>query len=118
MFGLTLKETIILIIVLVLICSIVVSIAKHSIKFILIAILISILFSGFTWVPEQLNKWLNAEGDNSGYVDPNMSYNNLNETINDVSGAVNSFVSENKDSWIIAGKSLWNKIQGGEGYAN
>lgn len=118
MFGLTLKETIILIVALSLIISLVLGIFKHSIKLIGVMIVLAILFSGFTWLPEQIRHWIYTGKDDSVAVDPNMQYNNLNDTINDVGTAVGDFVNENKGSWIVAGKSLWNKIQGGEGYTN
>lgn len=118
MFGLTLKETIILIVVLALVISLALGIFKHSLKLVSIILVLSILFSGFTWLPEQIKHWINTGEDTSAKVDPDMQYNNLNDTINDVGNMAGTFIKENKDPWITAWKSLWNKLQGGEGYPN
>ena len=116
MFGLTLKEAIILVVALSLIISLVLGLVKHSLRLIGIVVVIGILFSGFTWLPEQIKHWIGK--DDTVIVDPDMQYNNLNDTIDDISGVVGDFVDDNKDSWIEAGKSLWNKIQGKEGASN
>lgn len=111
MYDLTLKEIIILVVVLSLIISLIVAFFKHSMKLALVGLVIMILFTGFTWLPEKVKQWV-GQSDGEIEVDPNMQYDNLDETLNDVGSAVGGFINENKDSWIEAAKSLWAKIQG------
>ena len=118
MMNLTLKEWIILIVALSLIISIVLGIFKHSVKIIITGFLIVVLFSGFTWLPEQIRKWIYTGDDPSQTVDPDMQVGGPDETLKQVGNTVGGFIEENKDSWILAAKSLWNKINGGEGYPN
>ena len=57
---LTVKEWIILIILFAFLVSIVVSILKGSFKIALAGLLVLLLFSGFTFVPESVSRWLDS----------------------------------------------------------
>lgn len=116
--NLTLKELIILIVALSLIVSVLLGIFKHSVRIILTGFLIVVLFSGFTWLPEQIRNWIHTGDDPTEPIDPDMQVNPIDETVKQVGETVNDFVEENKDSWILAAKSLWDKINGGEGFPN
>lgn len=113
MENLTLKEMIILIVALSATISIVISLVKHSLKIALTVILCVVLFSGFTWLPEKIAEWTGADKgiDNEMTVMPD-----VNDTVNGVKNTANEIISSDEaQSWILAGKTLWNKIQGGDG---
>lgn len=57
---LTVKEWIIVIILAAFLISLIVSILKGSLKIALAGLIVLLLFSGFTFVPESVSKWLNS----------------------------------------------------------
>lgn len=111
--NLSLKELIILIVALAAVISIVISLVKHSLRLALTVVVIVVLFSGFTWLPDKIADWTGADKgvDNEMMVMPD-----INDTVNGVKNTASEIVeSEETQSWILAGKTLWNKIQGGDG---
>lgn len=113
MESLTLKETIILIVCLAAVISLVVSLVKNSLRLALCIVICVCLFSGFTWLPEKIAGWTGADKgiDNEMTVMPD-----VNDTVNGVKNTANEIIeSEETQSWIYAGKTLWNKICGGDG---
>lgn len=113
MFDLTLKELIILIVVVAVVASIVVSIVKSSLKIAAVGLLCLVLFSGFTWLPEKIG---GIVGDNNA-IDPEMTLG-VDETLKGIGETAKDIYDENKDSWIEAAKSLWQKIVGSETEGN
>lgn len=107
MSDLTLKELIIFVVVVAVIASVVVAIVKSSLKIALVGLLCLIMFSGFTWLPEKIGE---ALGDQNA-IDPDMTLG-VDETLQGIGNTAKDIIDENKDSWIEAAKSLWQKIMG------
>lgn len=107
MTELTLKELIILVVVVTVIASVVVAVVKSSLKIALVGLVCLILFSGFTWLPEKIG---GALGDQNA-IDPDMTLG-VDETLKGIGDTAKDIYDENKDSWIEAAKSLWQKIMG------
>lgn len=109
MFGLTWKELIILVAVLTAVITLIIALVRNSVRIVIAVVLCAILFGGFTWLPEKIKQWTGAENNPipiNQYIDTDILINNLNETKN----KINTYVENNKDSWIAAWNSLWEKL--------
>lgn len=100
---LTLQQWIILIVVISLIVSLIVGLIKSSIRLALAGIIIFLLFSVFTWLPEQVEIWLNGGSTEEITI-------NIEENVD----KINDWVENDGQTWIQAGKDLWLKIIGQE----
>lgn len=110
MADLTLQEIIILTIVIAVVCTVIVSIVKSSMKIAVVGILIFLLFSGFTWLPEQIDKILNKP-DEIEIIDPGMTLT-PEETLKGIGETTITIVKDNSGTWIEAAQSLWAKLTG------
>lgn len=110
MTDLTLQEMIILVVGVAVVVSVIFSIIKGSMKIAAVALIILILFSGFTWLPEQIENILNAQPD-AEEVDPGMTLT-PEETLKGIGETAITIVKDNSGSWIEAAQSLWAKITG------
>lgn len=111
MSNLTLQELVILVIAIVVICSVLIALVKGSLKVLIVGLLILTLFSGFTWLPEQIQKWLDNGTTTVEPIDPDMTLS-VEETIKGIGDTAIDLVNQNKDSWIKAANTLWLKLTG------
>lgn len=111
MQNLTLQEFIILVVGLAAIIAVVIAIVKSSTKIFIAVLTCCMLFSGFTWLPEKIKEWTGSN-INPTPINEYIDTDKVNNAIDDVKNKVNEYVEENGQSWIDAGKSLWNKILG------
>lgn len=114
--NLTTKEAFILVFAIVVLGVILSAIFKSAIKLIVAGMLIlSIWVVGFEWLPYQIDRIKNGDATVDEIVDEVVNdYNEsgIGEKIDDTISAGTEWVNQNKEGWIDAAQSLFNKIFG------
>lgn len=112
--NLTTKEMIILVLAIVVLGSILSFIFKSAIKLIVAGTLIvSIWAIGFEWLPYQIDRIKNGDATVDQIVDEVVNdYNEsgIGDKIDDAINTGTEWVDQNKDGWIEAAQSLFDKI--------
>lgn len=112
--NLTTKEMIILVLAIIVLGSILSFIFKSAIKLIVAGTLIvSIWTIGFEWLPYQIDRIKNDNVTIDQIVDEVVNdYNEsgIGDKIDDAINTGNEWVDQNKDGWIDAAQSLFDKI--------
>ena len=108
--DLTLQELVILIVLIAVVASVIVAIIKSSIKIACIGLVVFVLFSGFTWLPEKIAEITGSDPITDEEIQ--QIQDEANGVVEDIYNTGKDFYDENKDSWISAAESLWQKLTG------